>query len=184
MTSSRRVDILFFEDIDAASLITGLAKHPRGVAQAMRSFTLSNLFGRAARGALMALALAATVGALMPYSVVPEAMAEETSARKVEFIMSRFDGRFHFALQYEDAILLRSPGYATKLAALEAIEEVQAQSRRVKNLPLRSLAEDQHYFIVEGAAGDVLATSPLYATSDEAREARARLKKAMVAHGK
>ncbi len=155
-----------------------------GVNQTMQSQTLSYSIKRAARITATTLLLAATVGALVPRSIISEAVAEEATSKKIEFVMSRFDGRFHFALQYEDAILLRSPGYATKLAALEAIEEVQAQSRRVKNLPLRSLGEDKHYFIVEGAAGDVLATSPLYMTSDEAREARSRLKKAMVAHGK
>ena len=130
-----------------------------------------------------AILLAAPMIGLVPVGFTAEAAAEEASG-EIEFIMSRFDGRFHFAIQHEDAILLRSPGYATELAAREAMDEVRTQSRRIKNLPLRSLDKEKHYFIVEGAAGDVLATSPLYPTSEEAHRAREHFKKAMIAAGK
>lgn len=90
------------------------------------------------------------------------------------------DGRIYFSLISGDDVLLRSPGYATKRAIDEAMTGVIKHIKRVRDMPMRKLDTGEYYFVVVTSRDDVLATSPLYSSREEARDMRARLKRVLI----
>lgn len=90
------------------------------------------------------------------------------------------DGRIYFSLISGDDVLLRSPGYATKRAIDEAMTGVVKHIKRVRDMPMRKLDTGEFYFVVITPRDDVLATSPLYSSMEEARTMRARLKRVLI----
>lgn len=112
---------------------------------------------------------------------------KKKSAQQVEeatFKIVKGDGRLYFSLVVGEDVLLRSPGYATERAVNEAIDQVKERIRRLRDMPLRRLKTGEYYFIVTTQKDDVLASSPLYASAEEARTMRIRLKDVKVASDK
>ena len=106
-----------------------------------------------------------------------EAMKE---LEKATFKLVEGEGRIYFSLMVGEDVLLRSPGYATERAVNEAMDEVKTRIKRLRAMPLRQLKTGEHYFVVTTSRDDVLATSPLYASAEEARTMRIRVKGVLI----
>lgn len=100
----------------------------------------------------------------------------QKSSEEAKFELVRGEGRIYFSLVAGEDVLLRSPGYATDRAITEAMERVVTHIKRVRDMPMRQLKSGEYYFVVIGQRDEVLATSPLYATKEEARQMRDRIK--------
>lgn len=108
---------------------------------------------------------------------------KSATARELEkatFKLVEGDGRIYFSLMVGEDVLLRSPGYATERAINEAMDEVKSRIKRLRAMPLRRLETGEHYFVVTTSRDDVLATSPLYASAEEARTMRMRVKGVLI----
>ncbi len=96
------------------------------------------------------------------------------------FKLVQGDGRVYFSLVCGDDVLLRSPGYATDRAVKDAMASVIKHIKRVRDMPMRQLDTGEYYFVVVTSRDDVLATSPLYSSKEEARTMRTRLNRVLV----
>ncbi len=81
------------------------------------------------------------------------------------------DSQFYFSLHAENGeILLQSEGYKNSDAAENAIESTRTNASFESRFDRRRSKDDQLYFVLKAANGQVIGTSEMY-SSDAAREA-------------
>lgn len=75
------------------------------------------------------------------------------------------DGRFHFNLKAGNGeIILTSGLHDTREAAIAAIALVRASASRDALFERRTGANDEPYFVLKSAAGDILGRSEMYSS--------------------
>lgn len=77
------------------------------------------------------------------------------------------EGQFRFSLKNEGATLLSSELYRAKASAENGIASVRTNSGVDGRYECKVSTNGKHYFNLKASNGQVIATSPMYPTSDD-----------------
>ncbi|MCZ2292800.1 MAG: YegP family protein [Burkholderiales bacterium] len=74
------------------------------------------------------------------------------------------DGQFRFALRTDDGTLLSSEGYEAKASAQNGIASVQTNAPQDERYERKVASDGRFYFNLKAANGQIVGTSPVFAT--------------------
>ncbi len=93
-------------------------------------------------------------------------------------------GQFNFSLVgKDDKTLLRSEQYTSKSAAQNGIESIRKNAAEDKRYELKESSNGKFYFNLKAVNGQVIGTSPMFASADVRADAIAQVKDGAVAAG-
>lgn len=86
-------------------------------------------------------------------------------------------GQFNFSLRGEDEkVLLRSEQYTSKSSAQNGIESVRKNAAEEKRYELKESSNGKFYFNLKAVNGQIIGTSPMFASEEIRAQALAQLK--------